>query len=123
MEKCTGCGRMLPFRMDDTEIMPCPSCGSTGRIEDDIKEKVTIKFKPHGTTGKKELEITLGDDLYRKEKKWNKKKRVIDRGHDQYEERVVDPKTGEIVHSCQEPLSSHTGHGCDKKIMKNEGKA
>ncbi len=114
---------MLPFRMDDTEIMPCPSCGSTGRIEDDIREKVTIKFKPHGTTGKKELEITLGDDLYRKGKKWNKKKRVIDRGHDQYEERVVDPKTGEIVHGCQEPLSSHTGHGCDKKIMKNEVKA
>ena len=122
MEKCAECGEMLPFRMDDGEIMPCPACSSACRIEDDIKEKITFRAKPHGTTGKQELEITLGDDFHRKEKKWNKIKRVIDRGHDHYEERVVDPKTGETVHSCQEPLSVHTGHGSDKRRMRKEGK-
>ena len=120
MEKCAECGEMLPFRMDDEEIMPCPVCGSTRRIEDDIKEKMTFRAKPHGATGRQELEITLGDDFHRKERKWKKIKRVIDRGNDHYEERVVDPKTGETVHSCQEPLSVHTGHGCDKESTKNE---
>jgi hypothetical protein len=45
MEKWAECGEMLPFRMDDGEIMPCPACGSTCRIEDDIKEKITFKIE------------------------------------------------------------------------------
>jgi len=115
MERCGACGEMLPFRMDDTEIMPCPACGSTCRTEDGIKEKIVFKAKPHGATGKPELEITLGDDFHREEKKWKKIKRVIDRGHDQYEERVVDPKSGVTVHHCEEPLTSHAPHGSAKR--------
>jgi hypothetical protein len=120
MERCGACGEMLPFRMDDTEIIPCPKCGSTCRTEDGIKERIVLKAKPHGATGKPELEITLGDDFHRKEKKWKKLKRVIDRGHDQYEERVVDPTTSETTHECREPLIAHTGHGCDKKNKRNK---
>jgi hypothetical protein len=112
---------LLPFRMDDEEIVPCPTCGSAGRREDGIKEKIVLRAKLHGAPRKSELEITLGDDFHRAEKKWKKIKRVIDRGHDQYEERFVDPKTGETVHKCREPLSAHTGHGCDKKTKTNKG--
>jgi len=119
MEKCTECGEMIPFRIDDREIMPCPLCGSTGRTEVEIKEKICFKAKPYGTTGRKELEITLGDDFNRAEKKWTKSKRVIDRGHNYYEERVVDPMTGETLCSNQEALSSHIGHGYDKKNTRN----
>jgi hypothetical protein len=82
VEKCAECGEMLPFRMDDEEIMPCPVCSSTRRIEDGIKEKMTFRAKPHGATARQELEIRLGDDFHRKEKKWKKIKRVIDRGND-----------------------------------------
>lgn len=122
MEKCAKCGEMFPFRMDDAEIVPCAKCGSTVGIEDDRKEKIIFKARPHGATGRQELEITLGDDFHRKEKKWKRIKRVIDRGHDYYEERVVDPKTGETVHNNQESLSSHTGHGCAKNRTGDEGK-
>ncbi len=73
-----------------------------------------FKAKPHGKPGKHELEIKIGDDYFRKENKWMKIKRVIDRGHDHYEEQIVEPKSGKTIHHCQEPLSSHTGHGSAK---------
>jgi hypothetical protein len=41
--------------------------------------------------------------------------RAIDRDNDLYVERVTDYETGEIIHECQEPLSSHINHGSAKK--------
>jgi len=41
--------------------------------------------------------------------------RFFDRISDWYQERVTNPKTGELVHSCDEPLSQHQGHGSAKK--------
>jgi len=46
------------------------------------------------------------------------KERVIDRDNDVYKEKVVDPKTGETIHHCEEKLSEHYGHGSDKKSNK-----
>ena len=40
--------------------------------------------------------------------------RFFDRINDWYRERVSNPKTGEVVHSCEEPLSKHQGHGSAK---------
>ena len=37
--------------------------------------------------------------------------RCIDRNYDKYYELVVDPETGNILHSCEERLSKHNGHG------------
>lgn len=42
------------------------------------------------------------------------RKTVIDRKNDQYKERVINAETGEVIHSCEELLSKHTGHGTAK---------
>jgi hypothetical protein len=43
------------------------------------------------------------------------KTQIIDRRKNTYYERVVDPATGEVVHHCDEPLTSHQGHGDAKQ--------
>ena len=42
------------------------------------------------------------------------KHQIIDRKGNRYFEIVVDDETGEILNSCTEPLSKHTGHGAAK---------
>jgi hypothetical protein len=37
--------------------------------------------------------------------------RLIDRDNNQYEEKVTDYETGEVIHRQVEPLSEHRGHG------------
>lgn len=41
--------------------------------------------------------------------------RFIDRLRNSYHEKVTNPKTGEVVHQCDEPLSNHQGHGSAKR--------
>jgi len=44
--------------------------------------------------------------------------RVIDRENNLYIERIVDPNTGRILRSIEEPLSNHTKRGTVRKIAK-----
>ena len=44
-----------------------------------------------------------------------KQRRVIDREINIYHEKVIDPKSGAVVHECDEPLTAHYGHGSAKK--------
>ncbi len=41
--------------------------------------------------------------------------RMIDRDCDRYTENITMRESGEIIHSRDELLSEHTGHGSDKK--------
>jgi hypothetical protein len=41
--------------------------------------------------------------------------RVFDRDNDVYKEKVVDCETGEMIHETEGKLSTHTGHGSDKR--------
>jgi hypothetical protein len=41
--------------------------------------------------------------------------RVFDRDNDVYKERVVDCETGELIYEAEGKLSTHTGHGSDKR--------
>ena len=61
------------------------------------------------------LELQTGDDFYRKTGEWNRREKIEDRENDRYYEHIVNPKTGEIVHHCEEPLSQHRGHGAARK--------
>jgi len=61
------------------------------------------------------IEFVEGDDLHRDFGRWMKLSRQIDRENDRYRETVVDPKTGRVVHECDEPLSEHRGHGSAKR--------
>jgi hypothetical protein len=46
---------------------------------------------------------------------WNKLIRIIDRDNNWYKEEITDPRTGEIIHKDEGPLSEHQDHGDAKK--------
>jgi hypothetical protein len=119
---CRQCGRSIgesPHAAAE-DRKPCPSCGSVARrIEAMISRTLTIrrdialKHKRPGV--KKPLsEQKHRDSLSTKLGRWMRHSRLIDRKNDWYTEAVVDPKTGEMVHHCDEPLSEHRGHGSAK---------
>jgi hypothetical protein len=113
----------IPF---DKRI-PCPCCGSTSRayemeITDTIKLNSNIGLKgKHPNQKDPFFEQNSGSDFWKKGNKFMDKVRIIDREKDYYEETIKDPKTGDIVYQCIEPLSKHTNHGSAKqKKRKNE---
>jgi hypothetical protein len=60
------------------------------------------------------IQFMDGDEIRKSDGKWMEKHRLVDRDKDLYRERVVDSLNGEVVHECDEPLTSHTGHGSAK---------
>lgn len=76
--------------------------------------KLVVKAPALGSRGKKRREVFTGAEQRKSTGAWVDKKRVIDRDHDLYHERVKDEATGEIIHEVTEPLSSHIGHGSAK---------
>jgi hypothetical protein len=119
-EKCAGCGVVLPQSPDAQSRVPCPGCGSTMRV---IGVSITETLECHASVGFKQkrpgykqpvAEGVSGDAFFRKESKWVKKERLIDRQANRYCESVTDPVTGEVIHHCDEPLDQHTGHGSAK---------
>ena len=127
-ETCWQCGAQWVEKHPQLENSPCPNCGSTeGRtigltvesgmtFHDRVEGKVGPPRKIRPTSKKKRYprEFIAGDDFCIKTKEWMHKIRNVDNENDHYQETVTDPKTGEIIHHCDEPLSAHTGHGSDK---------
>jgi len=103
----------------------CHNCGSFLKrvelvFEDQFpvpKEMLDLTVKE---SGKKRpvLEYKSGDEMRSSTGEWVEKLRIIDRENDNYVERVVHPDTREIIHSCDEPLSKHTGHGDAKSKVR-----
>lgn len=85
----------------------------------EMHSKLGAKAK-HPGDKKPFIEQVTGDDVRRSTGTWVKHDRVIDRENNRYKEDVVDPKTGEVIHHCDEPLSEHTGHGDAKETRKPE---
>ena len=121
--KCGECGAILA---DGPEHVgkPCPGCGSSKRAyyvgvseSSEVHERLSAKVKDPGKTGKRKIrtESVSGDDLHRATGRWNKLDRYIDHENDRYRERIVDPETGAVIQSVDEPLSEHQGHGSAKK--------
>jgi hypothetical protein len=70
----------------------------------------------HREGGKKVVrEVTEGDSFYQKMKTWSVMRRVIDWKLNWYDEVFRDKATGQVIHSCSEPLDEHRGHGSDRK--------
>lgn len=120
--QCGGCRRELA---EDPSVppgllRPCPSCGSRKRhvsisVSDTLTLHAKLKLKGRKPGLKRPfVEQVAGDDLHRQTGRWMILRRVIDRLHNWYSERVTDPKTGETIHSREEPLSTHRGHGSDR---------
>jgi hypothetical protein len=99
----------------------CPECGSLSRlIEEAItesgttKEKIGIQAKRLGLK-KPYFESVSGDELYCATGQWNKLEQVIDRENNMYREEIIDPTTGKIIRSCDEPLTDHQNRGSAKR--------
>lgn len=115
---CADCGAKLDPSADPAGgRRPCPECGSTIRVTGvalqatvvaDARMKGHSKHAP-GRKGKHKWgrEMWFGDEIYRKMKRWAKMERTADRDADYYRETFTDPKTGEVLHHCEEPLSEH----------------
>ncbi len=78
-------------------------CAGCGEILDDSYKSSTPKV------------CALCDPL-KKDGKWVHKERLINRGNNRYKEVITDPESGELLHSCEEKLSDHQGHGAAKCI-------
>lgn len=100
---------------------PCPHCGALSR---QVNTALGGAVAPHSRLSMKGkraglkrpfIEQTVGDDLHRASQRWMQLHRVVDRLRNWYSERVTDPESGEVIHSCEEPLADHRGHGSDKK--------
>jgi hypothetical protein len=57
--------------------------------------------------------MKTGDDFHKASGTWRKRERLIDRDSDLYQEVITDADDN-VVHRCEEPLSSHRGHGTAK---------
>jgi hypothetical protein len=120
---CGSCGATLEESSDTPaeSRTPCTSCSSTARrfhktLENTIAPHSKLAFKAkRGGKGRPFLWGVVGDDLHRKTGQWNRLERVFDRIYNRYHELITDPRTGEVLKQCDEPLSQHTGHGDDKK--------
>lgn len=114
---CAQCGQ--PIESIDART-PCPSCGSFNRR---VEVRATFTLTAHEKLrarewfgqkrGKWKRQTEMGDDLHRGTGVWNKLKRIIDRKHDRYYERIEDDQ-GHVLRECDEPLSQHIGHGSAK---------
>ncbi len=97
---------------------PCPECGGhspvfTVQAADtaELHEFVQGARGKRPGKGKPYIETQAGDQYSTARARFMDKYRRIDRDDDWYDEVVIDPETGEIVHECHEPLSEHWGHG------------
>jgi DNA-directed RNA polymerase subunit RPC12/RpoP len=127
--KCFDCQTLLPSESASSkEEAPCPECGSVRKditlsfeeempMHDAIRGKVKDSNMPSRDNPR--IDFFSGDDLRKKDNKWMKKSRTIDKNNNLYKETVIDPETNEIVHHCEELLSNHQGHG-KAKVKKDE---
>lgn len=123
---CADCSSALPEEwVSDAAERQCPNCGSLKKLvrvelRDEVRVEVhdslrgKVKDPSRRSKDKVRKDFFSGDDLRKSDGTWMTKERVLDRDNDSYMEKVVDPKTGEVVHFTQEPLSQHLGHGSAK---------
>jgi hypothetical protein len=98
---CSKCGS----NKKRFEITCCDSLSMhdqiNGKIKSFITKKVSVIFK-------------IGDNFFKKTKKWHVIERLIDRKNNLYKEYIKDER-GNTIKDVIEPLSNHTGHGSAKK--------
>jgi DNA-directed RNA polymerase subunit RPC12/RpoP len=128
---CGHCG--APITEDPATVTekraPCPNCGSTKhkfavQMSATVEAHTKVRMKArHGAGGRPFMEQIVGSDFHRNTGIWMRLERVIDRAHDWYRERITNPKTGEVVHESEEPLSQHRDHGAAKQSHRAPGDA
>jgi hypothetical protein len=121
--RCDVCGYEYPNPAQaaaEPPGTPCPNpnCGATtGRsfyivASDSIEIHDLVESKAKRSDEKKPyIETQEGKQRRVSEGDYVAKYRRIDRDNDRYVETVIDGATGEVIHSTDERLSEHWGHG------------
>jgi hypothetical protein len=105
--------------------VPCATCGSTERSYPQYAKAhsaeqgvgYSIRFRTVARKGGKPVNWARMGTVYSYTlKKWVRREIQVDRspGRNRYTEIVFDFETGEIIHSCDEPLNEHRGRGTAK---------
>jgi hypothetical protein len=112
---CKDCGTL--FASNDNGSR-CPNCGSASKVilaQLTIQLRIYMRWRMLGKRfGKRVFELISGHELFRKENRMVQKGRLVDKENDWYEEIIIDPKTGDVIHETKEKLSNHYGHGSAK---------
>lgn len=119
---CGSCGAEINEdpHAPAADRQPCPSCGSRARAFKGTFSATVIglagmRFKAKRSGHKKPIyEGRSEPSVQRSTGIMMHLERFFDRINDWYRERITNPKTGEVVHCCDEPLSQHQGHGSAK---------
>ena len=116
---CDDCGAVVRPDLPDGTRAPCVACGgTTQQVRILIEETMTLHDEVRiavrdGEPGlvAPHLRVRTGDSWSARLRRWLHRTMRIDRKNNTYEETVVDPQTGEVVHHDAGPLSAHRGHG------------
>lgn len=88
------------------------------RLQDIVAARDSLKGKVKDTTlpAKKNprIKFSSGADQQKSDGQGMEKERVIDKVTEHYEEKVIDPETGAVVHHTSEPSPAHRNHGTAK---------
>lgn len=116
--ECSDCGQALAQTPAEQEARnSCPNCGSTKRTfsvsiisSATARDGVGIKAKRPGQK-KPYIESVSMPTQSTRTGRMVHHERLIDRDNNQYQEKVTDYETGEVIHHQVEPLTDHVGHG------------
>jgi len=115
-------GRTASREWEPTMTKDTENPNQGGRVfEEHLQDGITVdnkqKTRHRSPAGKNtfNVEVTEGDDLYRDTGKWNKLRRKVDRQGNNYQERIIDSETGEVIRDVNERLDQHKGHGGARK--------
>ena len=124
--ECGNCGIVLPDDRPELGSRPCPECGSDllhislhlgDRLT--VRDRLECKVKDSNYKLKRRRfirELRVGSEPQRGHPgKWANAYRDIDRVRNTYDKIVVDEETGQVLHECHEPLSSHRNRGSAKR--------
>lgn len=123
--QCNKCGGNIIESIETltAEFITCPSCGKRTfqlHVNAEAKGLPTLYkfvdwFRGGRTRNKARFHRREGDSYTVSTGKWNYLIRIVDRVHDWYYELIVDPRTGEKLHTKELRLSEHKGYGSAKQ--------
>jgi hypothetical protein len=120
--ECGQCGTGLSSITEPRQ--PCPKCGSMTRkfsvaLAGTLAATAGLRAKGIDPvkSGRNRVFAELRDEpsIQRSTGRRVRHQRAIDRRADRYREVVTDVESGAVLHSCDEPLSEHRGHGAAKR--------
>ena len=113
---CRDCGETITGKS-----LVCKHCSSNRRMIDlkifdtvGLHDSGKMKQKRPGFSGFM-IYAKFGSSLFKKTNTWTNLTRIIDRLRNNYEELIIDIKTGKVIKHVKEKLTDHIGHGSAKK--------